>query len=322
MMKRRKIITLSLFLTVATAISAQETGFKTSGYIQGQYQWGERNAALRVGAANEDTLSAYNRFGIRRGRIKFSYENVIASGVFQIDLTEKGLGLKDAYLTVKDPWKGLMMLQAGVFNRPFGYEIAYSSSQRETPERAAIFKELFPDERELGAMAVIGVGEKQGLPLNLKLEAGLFAGNGIKVDNSNNKAFIGHLSASKTFADAFQLVFGVSYHNQKAKEVAGLDLEMSLISPLGMTKLNGEYLFGRTTENLNGGYVMFVQDLGKLPLSFVAKYDWFDVLKEYSATGFGLLWRMNNSLRLQAYYELIDSKDDANAFTLRLQYKF
>jgi phosphate-selective porin len=321
-MKTRKITILSFLLLASVAGFTQEGSFKTSGYIQGQFQWGERNAALRVGGTNVDTTNDFSRFGIRRGRFKLSYENGIASGVFQLDMTEKGVGIKDAYLSVKDPWAGVASFQVGVFNRPFGYEIAYSSSQRETPERANIFKELFPDERDLGAMAVIGVGEKQGLPLNIKLEAGLFAGNGIKVDNDNEKAFISHLSATKTFTDVFQIGGGISYHNEKEKEVLGLDLEMSLISVIGMTKLNGEYLFGKTTQDFNGGYVMLVQDLGRLPLSVAGKYDWVDNSNDYSAIGFGMLWRMNNNVRLQAYYEMIDSKDNADAFTLRLQYKF
>lgn len=80
------------------------------------------------------------------------------------------------------------------------------------------------------------------------------------------------------------------------------------------------------------------------------KYDWYDPNTEVAGNeiglnhtaagdvaqntlGFGMLWRVNTSLRLQAYYEInknettenvsnyvADRKDDV--FTLRLQYKF
>ena len=117
---------------------------KISGYIQGQYQWGQESASLKVGSANEDMEESFNRIGIRRGRIKFAYEEGIASGVLQLDITEKGVGVKDAYFSIKDPWLKTGSLKIGVFDRPFGNEISYSSSRRESPERSAVFQTLFP----------------------------------------------------------------------------------------------------------------------------------------------------------------------------------
>ena len=64
-------------------------GLKVSGYFQGQFQYGQGNAALKVGSPNTDLTKDFNRIGIRRGRLKFSYEKGIATGVFQIDLTDK-----------------------------------------------------------------------------------------------------------------------------------------------------------------------------------------------------------------------------------------
>ncbi|MDR3062269.1 MAG: hypothetical protein LBU57_09190, partial [Dysgonamonadaceae bacterium] len=64
---------------------------KVSGYIQTQYQQGEKDASLNVGTGNEKPgEDSFGRIGIRRGRIKFLYEDGIASGVFQLDITEKG----------------------------------------------------------------------------------------------------------------------------------------------------------------------------------------------------------------------------------------
>ena len=41
---------------------------------------------------------------IRRGRVKFAYEGKLTQFVLQIDATEKGVSLKDAYVNFKDPW--------------------------------------------------------------------------------------------------------------------------------------------------------------------------------------------------------------------------
>lgn len=371
---------------------------KVSGYIQTQYQWGQEDALLKVGASNENPEKSFNRVGIRRGRIKFTYEEGIASGVFQLDITEKGVGIKDAYLGIKDPWLKTNSLKAGVFDRPFGNEISYSSSRRESPERSTIFQTLFPEERDLGAMLTLQAGKES--PLNfLKLEAGLFAGNGIKQETDNRKDFIGHLSANKSL-DNVQIGGGISYYNggvyqgtenvykmngngftlsndpgNKGKfakrEYIGFDAQIGIKSILGTTQLRGEYLFGEQPgkdsgskspnasslpendtyiRDFAGGYVILVQDLGKLPLSAVLKYDWYDPNTKISdneiglnntakgdiaqnTIGLGILWSVNSNLRLQAYYEMNknektknisgyekDRKDDV--ITLRMQYKF
>lgn len=247
--------------------------FKVSGYIQTQYQWGEKDASLKVGAANENPEESFSRIGIRRGRIKFTYEDGIASGVFQLDMTEKGVGIKDAYLNVKDPWIGTMALKAGVFDRPFGYEISYSSSRRESPERSIVFQTLFPEERDLGAMLTLQAPKTS--PWNvLKLEGGLFAGNGIKQETDSRLDFIGHLSANKSIGSDIKIGGGVSYYNggvfegtkkiytmngsefivdsmadnlgkYAKREYVGFDFQFSIMSVLGMTQLRAEYLMGQ-----------------------------------------------------------------------------
>ena len=142
---------------------------KISGYLQTQFQYGERDASLKVGAANNNNES-FNRIGIRRGRIKFAYEEGNASGVFQLDITEKGVSFKDAYLNIKDPWFRTNQLRFGIFDRPFGSEISYSSSKRESTERSTIFQTLFPDERDLGGMIILKASKTS--PWNfLKMEA-------------------------------------------------------------------------------------------------------------------------------------------------------
>lgn len=245
--------------------------FKVSAYIQGQYQYGQKDASLKVGDSNENREKSFNRFGIRRGRIKFEYTEGIGEAAIQLDVNDKGVSFRDLYIGVKDPWIGRNSLLAGVFNRPFGHEVGYSTSGLESPERATIIQYFFPDERDLGIMLTLQT--KKESPLNfLKLEAGLFAGNSINPDTDNKKDFIGHLSAVKNIGNWGKWGAGVSYYNGfvynpttteyrmeghtfvpvdkgrkgtfMKREYFGADAQFSFASPLGTTKLRGEVLWG------------------------------------------------------------------------------
>jgi phosphate-selective porin len=245
---------------------------KVSGYIQTQYQYGEKEASLKVGTANENPEKSFNRIGIRRGRVKFTYDGNIASGVFQLDVTEKGVGFKDAYFTVNDPWIKTFSLKAGIFDRPFGYEISYSSSRRESPERSTVFQTLFPDERDLGLILAVQAPKMSAWNF-LKLEAGLFAGNGIKQETDNKKDFITHLSTEKKLGKSIAFGGGFSYYNGSVyqgsdnvytmeeksfildsidnkgkfakRQYFGIDAGISIKSIVGTTQLRGEYLIGQ-----------------------------------------------------------------------------
>lgn len=250
-----------------------------SGYIQTQFQYGERNASLKVGSSNEDKTKGFNRIGIRRGRIKLAYTRGIGTGVFQLDITEKGLGLKDAYLKLTDPWLNSISTTMGVFDRPFGYEISYSSSQRESPERSTVFQTLFPEERDLGAKITLQA-PKTSPWSSLKLDAGLFVGNGIKMETDSRKDFIGHLAFNQTLKEKIKLGVGISYYKggvyQGSKNIYqnngngfslnadetnigkfakrqyfGLDFQLHVSSKMGSTKLTSEYLFGTQPGGMN-----------------------------------------------------------------------
>jgi hypothetical protein len=415
---------------------------KVSGYIQTQFQQAQAAAdginfkltnranpyesnAYYPGSDEYKGLEGFSRFGIRRGRFKLTFEEGIATGVAQIDVTEKGINstavpgraavmFKDIYLGIKDPWFGTNHLKAGIFDRPFGFEIAYSSSLRESPERSRIFQMLFPDERDLGVSLTLQPSKTS--PLNfLKLEGGWFAGNGIRPQIGSRMDFIGRLSASHFFGNNMSLSGGISLYaggvlqtdsstyvmkdkkfelesktranigRLAKRQYTGFDVQYSLISSAGLTTVRGEYVFGEHPGNvsgaysfgldgipggpvymrkISGGYVMLVQDLGQTPFSAIFKYDWYnpntavsgnDIAVEGSGTtrgdialsnvGVGLYWRINQALRLTAYYDFVsnettthlkNTKDDKgnliaygyesnrpdNVFTLRLQYRF
>lgn len=370
-----------------------------TGYIQTQFQYGGKDASLKLGGSNEDKTKDFNRLGIRRGRVKFAYTRGIGTGVFQIDLTEKGLGLKDAYLKLTEPWLNSLSTTIGVFDRPFGYEISYSSSLRESPERSTVFQTLFPEERDLGAKLTLQAPKTSPWSI-LKLDAGLFAGNGIKMETDSRKDFIGHIGVNHSIKDIVKWGAGVSYYNggvyqgskfiyrnngngftvdsiqnnigkYAKREYVGFDIEINIFSKIGLTKLSSENLIGTQPggqkdskspnasalptsdvyiRNFNGGYGMLVQDLGILPVSTIVKYDWYnpntkikgnDIGKNktnagdiaFNTLGLGLQWKINNSFRLTAYYEIVKNETSSNlkgyetdrkdnVFTFRLQYKF
>jgi phosphate-selective porin len=252
---------------------------KISGYIQAQWQLADTAGQLSPFSGGAFPKNVDNRFMVRRGRLKFAYEGKLTQFVLQIDATEKGVTLKDAYLNFKDPWLQMFTLQGGVFNRPFGFEIAYSSSLRETPERARVTQTLFPGERDLGAMLTIQPRKESRFNF-IRLNLAMVNGNGISVEDDSRKDFIGQLGINKTTKnEKFRYAVGVSYYNggyfQETKKVYnmetladgltkgftvdstetnkgeyakrqyfGADAQFSYDWFLGMTTLRGEYIFG------------------------------------------------------------------------------
>ncbi|HRH66833.1 MAG TPA: porin [Bacteroidia bacterium] len=197
---------------------------KLSGYIQTQFQYGDSTGAA---AYNGGAFGAGNdkRFMIRRGRLKAQYDAPVndkgistSQYVLQFDVTENGLTIKDAYGKFTDPWSGWFSITAGMQNRPFGYEIPYSSSLRESPERGRMSQLIFPGERDLGAMLSIQ-GPKTSNWNWIKFDAGFFNGNGapgVGVDVSDfdkKKDFISHLGINRTTrSEKVKYGIGVSYY--------------------------------------------------------------------------------------------------------------
>ena len=286
----KETISLLLALFSILLISAQEPNvkpeikksgkLKVTGYVQPQWQIGEEAASLQVGKEKQedDQDELFNRVGIRRGRIRFFYDDGnIGSGGFQFNVIDKpGLEgaqvqIKELYLNLKAPWNKASSFQAGVFNRPFGFEVNYSSSSIESPERSRITASLLPDECDLGGMIVLTPDKSSPFHF-LTFQGGFFAGNGINPETDNRKDFIGQLVASKSFGEMHMGV-GVSYYNggvfqtndsvysmngnafsldvdaankgdYSKREYLGFDAQIKLKSSLGLTQLRGEFIFG------------------------------------------------------------------------------
>lgn len=266
-----RVDSLAKEVTTLDKVVQKLSKFKVSGYIQGQFQYGEQDATLKVGDKNEHVDKGFNRIGIRRGRVKFEYNDGIGTGAVQIEVNDKGVSFRDLYIGLKDPWTKRSQLMAGIFNRPFGYEVGYSTSSLESPERATIIQYFFPDERDLGAMLTLRT--KETSPLNFfRLDAGLFAGNSINRETDSRKDFIGRLGAEKPISNWGKWGLGVSYYNGSVynptttayelqgkqfvaidkgeagtymkREYIGMDAQFSFKSSWGKTTLRAEGLLG------------------------------------------------------------------------------
>ncbi|REJ80410.1 MAG: hypothetical protein DWQ44_07280 [Bacteroidetes bacterium] len=199
--------------------------FKFSGYIQTQFQVAD-SAGQASFASGDFRPGVDKRIAVRRGRLKLTYNSPAndkgistSQYVLQVDVTERGVGIKDAYMLLTDKWSGWIQLKAGMFDRPFGNEIGYSSSQRESPERGRMSQILFPGERDLGASLAIQ-GSKTSNWNWLRAEGGLFNGTGAPSFNADatdfdkKKDFIGRISANKSSAsEKIKYGVGASVYN-------------------------------------------------------------------------------------------------------------
>lgn len=267
---KRAILFAAIALVGSTTYAQQESGdeqgqLKISGYIQTQWTWDE--AGIESGKQNDLSL--------RRGRLTAAYTNIYGEAVVQVNIVEKGVDVIDAYLKAKSPKIKWGALRAGIFVRPFGYEIDYSSSRREAPENSRVFRTLFPKDRDIGAEVILR-GPEETFLKDVTLNAGLFAGNGGQAkETDSGKDFIGHLVYAKSHKN-INIGLGASLYyggvrlageeSQKAYKLAGgeyvqdesletgdyanrhyfgVDGQFSLNSAAGTTKVHAEYLWGK-----------------------------------------------------------------------------
>jgi hypothetical protein len=282
---------------------------KISGYAQFQFEKYESN------------VNPKSTFFMRRVRIKTTYE--AADGVkfvVQPDFVVNAVTLKDAYVVVNDPWTNTFQLWAGQFNRP-NYEVEFSSSQRETPERSRLIRAIYAGEREVGIKLE---ANPSSIPLSVQLA--LFNGNftgsqnkdidnfkdimaravysinmpasGIGIDLGAH-AYIGNIRATSTkvtksdyTADADVLIGdGIS------KTWFGGELRL-YADILGGMQIKGEYITGSNTtpaadatkpnqiKDFSGFYVYLVKNIGEYN-QFSLKYDNYDPNTKFSASEVG-----------------------------------
>jgi hypothetical protein len=172
-----------------------------SGYMQPQFQVAESDGASSFAGGNFSQFSN-SRFMLRRARVKVDYllktkENFPqALFTFQIDATERGVIVRDMFLRLFEGRRNNFSVTAGLFARPFGFEVNLSSSARETPERGRMSQILMPSERDLGAMVSFEPLRPDHPLSHVKLDAGFFNGQGLSgtTDFDDRKDFISRLA--------------------------------------------------------------------------------------------------------------------------------
>ncbi|MBI5913859.1 MAG: hypothetical protein HY842_00650 [Bacteroidetes bacterium] len=241
---------------------------KFSGYIQAQWQKAEAAGIKSVAGGNFDP-NMDNRFLLRRSRLKMTYTSDPILAVIQVDAGPTGVVVRDAFGAVKMPgaFKNLS-LQGGLFLRPFGHELLFSSTLRESPERARMHQTIFPNERDLGFKLAYKYH-------SWLLEGSLVNGNSIALENDSRKDFIGRLSTPDIKLGKVLIVAGISFYEGGVRQgtnhvydfdgdhftaqdttkgsligqhaqrrYLGRDIQLSFPWAAGKTTLRGEHIVG------------------------------------------------------------------------------
>lgn len=155
-----------------------------SGYIQPEFQLAESKGAANYAGGNFGEYSN-NRFLLRRTRMRIDYRLPGKEGqfptalfTFQFEATERDVNVRDMFVRIYEPSAYNFSLTAGMFARPFGYEVNLSSGFRESPERGRMSQILMPSERDLGAMVSYEPVGKAKKKLPIRFDIGFFNGQG------------------------------------------------------------------------------------------------------------------------------------------------
>lgn len=258
---------------------------RISGYMQPQYQVAQSKGAPSFSGGNfPDAVN--NRFSLRRGRLRLDYTHVNAEGlptvffVYQFDGTERGFFTRDFFGKVFENKWSVLNLTAGIFPRPFGFEINLGSSDRESPERGRMSQLLMRTERDVGAMVSFHP-QRSNHPLSfLKVDVGVFNGPGLSgtTDFDSYKDLVSRISVKGlTVASSVQVSAGASMlyggmqqftseiyrmkeggfeadiDNSNQGKIApryyfGIDIQVVIKNPLGSTELRAEYIGGTQTS--------------------------------------------------------------------------
>ena len=257
-----------------------------SGYLQVQYQFADTCGVQSYNGGNFSAASN-NRFMIRRGRFRMDYDRKTEEGFakyyfgLQFDGSERGVNVRDMFGRIYENKFNFFVVTLGVFNRPFGYELNYSSALRESLERGRMSQIIMNTERDIGVMISFEPQDKKNILYPLKIDAGIFNGEGLTgpVEYDKYKDFITRVSLRKTeILKKVYLSCGISYlsggfrggskfnysvglnpvnnvmmlpdssvnniEKKSPRIYRGADMQLSFENPLGKTELRGEYIYG------------------------------------------------------------------------------
>ncbi|HEX8407691.1 MAG TPA: porin [Thermoanaerobaculia bacterium] len=314
---------------------------KVSGYLQAQFVEDERSRNELTGTGTRN----FDQFSVRRARVKFTYRMTPSSRfVLQPDITSSGVSLKDGYVELTEPWTtGKHTLTAGQFNWPYGFEIMYSSSSREVPERSRAIRTLFPGERDRGLM-LSGLGFDERFNYRVAIVNG--TGTTQTFDANKRKDVVGRLGYSfgaiDVGASAYRGSDLVATNTTPAgrefdKERMGVDVQWA--TPIPGLGLRGEYLQGKQapasgtsrtrSQDVDGWYFYAIQNIGTRH-QVVVRVDEYDPDTNVDDNAIrtvnpSYIFHWDAHSKVMASYESIESQasdPDDNVFTLRYQFSF
>jgi hypothetical protein len=272
------------------AVYRKTDHLQISGYFQPQFQVAQSKGAKNY-SGGDFSENTDNRFMIRRGRIRFDYAHFTHEGlpqaqvVFQFDGSERGVVIRDFWGRYYESKWQMFSFTAGMFARPFGYELNLSSSDRESPERGRMSQILMRTERDVGMMATFEPRKKNSPLRAFKVDAGVFNGQGLtgSEEYDSYKDFITRVSLKPySISNSVSLSSGISFfeggiiqnsnfiykmdggnggkffsvdssiNNIGAKaprKYRGIDAQLRIKNKWGKTELRGEYWYGTQTAS-------------------------------------------------------------------------
>jgi hypothetical protein len=188
-----------------------------SGYMQPQFQVADTDGAKSYNGGDFAPHSR-SRFMLRRARVKVDYllrtQDYYPQALFtfQVDATERGVNVRDMFMRLYETKGHNFALTAGLFARPFGYEVNLSSAYRETPERGRMSQTLMPTERDIGVMVTYEPLRRNAKNKFVKIDAGLFNGQGLSgiTDFDTHKDLISRLTVKPIAVRKFSFSGGLS----------------------------------------------------------------------------------------------------------------
>jgi hypothetical protein len=337
----RSTVTLLLLLLVIGMPVRAADSLKITGYLQAQYVQDERSRNELGGSNGTRNL---DQFSVRRGRVKFTWQvTPTARLVVQPDFSSSGTSLTDAYAEVTEPWtKWKNTLTAGQFTWPFGFELQYSSSNREMPERSRVIRTLFSGNRDRGVML-----SGRGLAEKLHYQVAVVNGTGTsRSDDLNQEKDVvarvtcsfGKVALGGSLYEGTELVATSANSAGTAFDKTRHGVDVQWTTPLPGFALRGEYIAGtqppapnstRGASDVTGWYVYALQRVG-MRHQFAVRLDEYDADSDLDSdairtlgASYALEWDKHN--KVMAAYEIPrhESNDvDDDVFTLRYQLRF
>ena len=252
--------------------------------------------------------------------------------------------LKDGYVEFTEPWTTWKhTLTAGQFNWPFGFEIMYSSSSREVPERSRVVRTLFPGERDRGVM-LSGLGMGERLSYRLAIVNG--TGTTQSFDFNKHKDIVGRLGYNFGPLDVGgsvyrgeDLVATSTNARGRAFDKDRMGVDFQWVTPLPGLGIRGEYIKGKqapssgttrtASHDVDGWYFYAIQSIGTKHQA-VVRIDEYDPDTDVGGNAVrtinpAYIFHWDAHSKVMVSYEFIDTQTadpDDNVFTLRYQYSF